>query len=61
MDEIIKNKTEKIDHILYDLTRNFTDKFWIALEEIYKHIHVYEREALLWEAIKKKDEFLASI
>ena len=61
MDAIIKDKTEKIDHILADLTRNFTDKFWVALEEIYEHTHHLEVEALVWEAIKKKDEFLASI
>jgi len=37
------------------------DRFWEQLEELYNAVHHHERQALVWKALHKKDEFIAAI
>ena len=61
MDDIITQKTAAIDAIISDLTDNFIKKFWEQIEELYKVVHLHERQALVWKAISKKEEFTSAI
>jgi flagellin-specific chaperone FliS len=61
MDEAIAEKTAIIDATIADLTDNYVDRFWEQLEELYNHISHHERQALVWKALHKKEEFIAAI
>jgi hypothetical protein len=61
MDELIAEATASIETMAGALGDNFVDRFWIQLEELNEHIAYHERQALVWKALHKKQEFLAAL
>jgi predicted DNA-binding protein (UPF0251 family) len=44
--------------VIPDISDDFLELFWEALEEIYTYVDPYERRQLIHKALLKKDEFL---
>jgi hypothetical protein len=61
MDELIARATADIEDMAGALGDNFVDRFWVQLEELNEHIHYHERQALVWKALHKKQQFLAAL
>lgn len=61
MDGIINDKIAAIDEVISNLRENFEKVFWEELEEVYSNIQYYERMALVWKAMQKKDQFIITV
>ena len=61
MDDLITLKTQAFDDLVADLTDNFIKNFWEQIDDLYKVVHLHERQALVWKAISKKEQFTAAI
>jgi len=61
LQDIIDGKLLALDNIIDGYTNDFVNTFYDQIEEMNTHLFFHERQALVWKALHKKQDFLDEV